>query len=96
MALPALLAPVVTFILRDVIVKFLALSAIFAVVVFLVPVASSFLVSFISDTALTTAFSIVSPGVWWVLDMFRLDFGVPLLISALVSRFLIRRLPVIG
>jgi hypothetical protein len=31
-----------------------------------------------------------------VLRFFRLDFGVPLIISAYVSRFLIRRLPVIG
>jgi hypothetical protein len=38
----------------------------------------------------------LNAGVWWVLDLFNLSYGVPLLISAYVARFLIRRLPVIG
>lgn len=96
MAMPLLLAPVVTWIFRDVVVKFLVFTAVFALVAFLVPKAVAYLGSFINPGGLTSAFSGVSPGVWFFLDFFQLGYGVPLLISAWVSRFLIRRLPIIG
>ncbi|HPT51553.1 MAG TPA: DUF2523 family protein [Accumulibacter sp.] len=96
MPLPALLVPLVSFILRDLVVNFFVLSGVVALVVFLVPFAAGYLASFVGVSSLTNAFGSVAPGVWWWLDMFRLDYGVPLVISAFVARFLIRRLPVIG
>lgn len=96
MAMPLLLAPLVTWIFRDVIVKFLVFSAVFALVVFLVPKAVGYLGSFIGTSGLSSAFSSVGSGVWYFLDFFQLGYGVPLMISAGVSRFLIRRLPFIG
>lgn len=96
MALPVLFAPVLTFLLRDVVVKFVVFTAIFAVVAFLVPIAVGFLSPYIGTSALTSAFGALGPGVWYFLDFFNLSYGLPLLISAFVARFLIRRLPVIG
>lgn len=96
MAFPLLLAPLVTWIFRDVVVKFVIFSAMFAVVAFLVPKAIAYLGSFVNPSGLTNAFGAVGPGVWFFLDFFQLGYGVPLLISAWVARFLIRRLPVIG
>lgn len=96
MAMPLLLAPVLTWLIRDVVVKFVVFSAVFALVVFLVPKAVAYLGNFINPGGLTSAFGVVGPGVWFFLDFFQLGYGVPLLISAWVSRFLIRRLPVIG
>lgn len=96
MAFPLLLAPLVTWIFRAVVIKFVVFTAIFALVAFLVPKVVGYLGSFINPGGLTSAFSAVSPGVWFFLDFFQLSYGVPLLISAWVARFLIRRLPVIG
>jgi len=81
---------------RTIIVKFVIFTAVFALVIFLVPFAVGYLSNFISTTAFTSAFSGLPAGIWYFCDLFRLDYGVPLLIAAYVSRFLIRRLPVIG
>lgn len=96
MAFPVLLAPLVTWIFRDVVVKFFVFTAVFALVAFLVPKAIAYLGSFINPGGLTSAFSAVAPGVWFFLDFFQLGYGLPLVISAYVARFLIRRLPIIG
>lgn len=96
MAISVLLAPVITWIFREVVIKFLVFAALFALIAFLVPKAISFLGNFINPSGLSAAFGAVSPGVWFFLDFFQLGYGVPLLISAWVSRFLIRRLPIIG
>lgn len=42
------------------------------------------------------AFDGISPTVWFFIDFLALDFGFPLVVSAYVIRFLIRRIPVIG
>jgi hypothetical protein len=34
--------------------------------------------------------------VWYFLDLFNVTAGIPLLLSAWVTRFIIRRMPVIG
>ena len=96
MPLPLLLAPVVTWIFRDLVIKFVIFTAMFAVIAFFVPYAVQWLAGFIGVGGLNSAFSAVDPGVWWWLDAFNAVAGIPLLISAYVSRFLIRRLPVIG
>lgn len=96
MAFPLLLAPLVTWIFRDVVIKFVIFAAVFALVAFLVPKAIAYLGNFISPGGLNSAFNVVSPGVWFFLDFFQLGYGLPLVISAYVARFLIRRLPVIG
>lgn len=81
------------FVLRSVLVKFAAFFALFFVttefiqlVVPLLPGASS----------LTSAFANQAPGVWYFLDLFKVGFGVSACLSAYVTRFIIRRIPVIG
>lgn len=96
MAMPLLLAPVLTWVFRDIVIKFVVFAAVFALVAFLVPKAIVYLGNFINPGGLSTAFGAVGPGVWFFLDFFQLGYGLPLLISAWVSRFLIRRLPFIG
>ncbi len=92
----AILWPIIVWILREVVLKFVVFTVIFAVVAFFVPYAVNYLGSFASTSALNSAFAGIPAGVWYFLDLFRLDYGAPLVISAYVSRFLIRRLPVIG
>jgi len=45
---------------------------------------------------LTSAFAAQAPGVWYILDIFKISFGVSACLSAFVTRFIIRRIPVIG
>jgi hypothetical protein len=81
------------FVFRSLIVKFVTFFALFFVttefiqlVVPLLPGAS----------ALTNAFAAQAPGVWYFLDLFKVNFGLSACLSAFVTRFIIRRLPVIG
>ncbi len=97
--MPAILSifiPVLTWIFREVVIKFVLFSAVFALVGFFAPYVITYLGNFIVPGGLTSAFTGLPAGMWWLIDMFRLDFGLPLIISAFVSRFLIRRLPFIG
>lgn len=96
MALPVFLAPVVAFLLREVVVKFVIFAAVFALVAFFVPFAVQYLAPYIGVSSLTSSFSGLGSGVWFFVDFLNLGYGLPLVISAAVARFLIRRLPVIG
>jgi hypothetical protein len=87
---------IVTWIFNSVIVKFLVMGAIFVVVSELTPLVIDHAGSLIAPGSLNTAFANIPSGVWYFLDFFALDIGLPLVISAHVSRFLIRRIPVIG
>jgi len=92
----AIFWPIITWIFRTLVVKFLILTAVFALVAFIAPYAIQYLGSFISTDGLNGAFSALPAGVWFFIDYCRIGFGLPLIISAMISRFLIRRLPVIG
>lgn len=91
-----ILAPLVSWIFRGVVVKFVVLTALFGVLAVVVPKVIELVAPYIAPQSLTNAFLSIDPGIWWFLDMFQLDVGIPLLISAAVTRFLIRRMPVIG
>lgn len=81
---------------REIVIKFFVFTALFLLVGLLVPYAVKFLGSFVNPGALTQAFSGIPPGVWYFLDFFMMGYGLPLCLSAVIGRFLIRRLPVIG
>lgn len=81
------------FMFRTVIVKFVLFFGLFFIVSEFVPV----LASWLPDTAhLATAFGAQSPHVWYFLDLFEVTAGVSMLLSAWVTRFIIRRIPLIG
>lgn len=86
----------VSWLFRQVVIKFVVMAVIFIVVAELTPLVIEHLGSFVSPGGLTAAFSGIPAGVWYFLDFFALDVGLPLMISAHVSRFLIRRIPIIG
>jgi hypothetical protein len=94
--MPAVLWAIVTWLLREVVIKFLIFSGLLLLISFLVPLAVEYLGSLIQTESLTSFFTNLPPGVWFFLDYFQIPFGFPIIISAYVSRFLIRRLPVIG
>lgn len=47
-------------------------------------------------STLSAAFTQQTPGVWYFLDLFKVGYGVSVCLSAYVTRFIIRRIPVIG
>lgn len=96
MPLLAVIWSAVAFFIQETLIKFLVLAALFFLVITLTPLVISAISPFISSGLLNSAFTSIPPGVWFFLDFFALDLGIPLLISAHVARFVIRRLPVIG
>lgn len=92
----AIIWSAVSFFIQEALIKFLVLAALFFIIAVLTPIVISTITPFISTSLLTNSFLSIPPGVWFFLDFFSLDVGLPLLISAHVARFVIRRIPVIG
>lgn len=81
------------FVFRQAVVKFVILFALF----FIIEAFASVLSNFIPKPSdLTGALSGLSSGMWWFLDLFGFSVGAPLVVTAAVYRFLIRRIPMIG
>lgn len=78
---------------KNTVLRFVSLTSLYAIFVEFV----DWLIS-LKPTWMTFngAFDGVSPTAWFFVDFFALDFGLPLIVSAWVIRFLIRRIPVIG
>ncbi len=96
MLLAPLIAPLVGFLLKEVVIKFFVFAAVFGLVAVLIPVVIGYIGPWLGTEGLTTVFSQLSPAVWFFLDFFNIAFGLPLMISAHITRFLIRRLPIVG
>jgi hypothetical protein len=75
-----------------VIIKFVVFTALFLVVAELMSVMAAWLPSALDLSALGG----IPATVWYFLDLFNVTAGIPLLLSAFVTRFFIRRIPVIG
>lgn len=81
------------FLLRAGLIKFVVYFALYYVTVEFIYLLAQFLPN--SD-ALWYSLRSIPSSVWYFFDMFRLSVGIPVLLSAWSSRFIIRRLPVIG
>lgn len=96
MSIPVLLAPVVSFFLKASVIKFFVVSFIVAAMAVLVPLVMELLGAASLAGLLNTAFGGLAPSMWYFIDLFQFSYGLPMLITAYVSRFLIRRLPIVG
>lgn len=81
------------FVFKQVIVKFLVIFALYFVIQAFVSVLGGFIPN---PTSLTGALGSITSGSWWFLDLFAFSQGASLVVTALVYRFLIRRIPIIG
>lgn len=86
------------FLLRSVLVKFVTFFALFFVVKEFVnfAVSSNLYPGATQASQLSGALSGLPTGVWYFLDLFSISTGFSAVISAWVTRFIIRRIPIIG
>lgn len=81
------------FVFRGVIVKFLIMFSAWYLAVELI----SALVSYVPSTsAIASAMTQFPPLLWYIMDLMRVDIGIPLVLAAMSSKFLIRRIPFVG
>jgi hypothetical protein len=86
---------VLGFVLKSVIIKFGVFFALYFVVTGFVGVLqSSGLLP--SSSAVSGALGGIPSGVWYFLDLFAVSQGIPLILAAMLARFIIRRIPFIG
>ena len=91
------LASFASFLLRAVVVKFVTFTALFFVTSeFVALLVERVLRPYDNAGNLTGALNSIPSTVWYFLDAFAIDVGLPMVISALVTRFIVRRIPVIG
>jgi len=84
---------VLGFVFRSLIIKFVVFFGLFYIVTEFISVIGGLLPN---STSLTGALGGIPSGVWYFLDLFNVTLGIPLLLSAWVTRFTVRRIPVIG
>ncbi len=84
---------VLAFLVRSILVKFVVYFALFFVTTEFISVISDILPT---GSDLSSALGGVPSDVWYFIDLFNVSTGIPILLSAWVTRFIIRRIPVIG
>ena len=78
---------------RALLVKFILFFALY----YITSEFTGFIASLLPKAAsLNGALSGITSGTWYFLDAFQLPMGLSLLVSAYTTRFIIRRIPVIG
>ena len=84
---------VLAWVFRALLVKFVLFFALY----FITSEFTGFFASLLPKaSALNGALSSITAGTWYFLDAFQLPMGLSLLVSAYTTRFIIRRMPVIG
>lgn len=91
--MPAFFAPILSWIFREVMVKFLVMAFVYLVVSIMLPLMLEYVAPYLGVSSLTSAFSALSPTVWYFLDVARLDIGLPSMLSVFITLFILRRVP---
>lgn len=84
---------VLAYLLRGVVLKFVLFTALFFAVKELFSVVANRLPQ---SGQVAELFNQLPDGMWYFIYYFQADVGIPLVFSALFTRFIIRRLPIIG
>lgn len=81
------------FIFRSVLVKFVLYFGLFFVTTEFIAILTTILPT---GSALSSSLAGIPSSVWYFLDLFNVTAAIPALLTAWVTRFIVRRLPVIG
>lgn len=82
------------FLVRSVLVKFIVFFGLFFVTSEFVPILAGLLPT--GDAGIPALFAAIPAEVWYFLNLFQVPAGVTAVVSAYATRFIIRRIPVIG
>jgi len=88
-----LLSLLAGFLVRSVVTKSFVLFGLFFLIQALAPLLISLLPT---GTNLKELFNILPDSVWYYLNYFKVPTGITMVLAALLTRFLIRRIPLIG
>lgn len=84
---------VLAWVFRSLLVKF----ALFFALYFITSEFVGFIAALLPNTnSINSTLSSITAGTWFFLDVFQLPMGLSALVSAYATRFIIRRMPVIG
>ena len=62
----------------------------------LITLAISFIPDFVSMAGLNSFTFTFPPSIWYFIDLVKIEFGITTMLTALVARFILRRIPFIG
>lgn len=81
------------FVLRTLVIKFVVFSSLFIIVSEFVPVILNLLPS---SSNLPDLINQLPDSVWYFMNLFTVITGLKIVISSFLTRFIIRRIPIIG
>ncbi|ACT13113.1 MULTISPECIES: DUF2523 family protein [Pectobacterium] len=84
----------ISFIFRSVVMKFVVMFGLFFIVQELAPILLSLID--VSPLPLVELFNQLPDSVWFFLYLFQIPTGITMMVSAIIARFIIRRIPIIG
>ncbi|MGX2951418.1 DUF2523 family protein [Ursidibacter sp. B-7004-1] len=90
------ISSILQYLLTGILIKFLVFYAAFYLTSDLLPEVIDTFVSRKLIPDLNTLFGQFPEGIWYFMNVFQIPMAVSLMISAMVSRFAIRRIPFIG
>ncbi len=95
MGFGAIISAALGFFLRSVVAKFFIFFGLFFITTEFISVLSSAGI-LPNASSMNGVLGGVPAGVWYFLDLFNFSMGISSVVSAMATRFIIRRIPVIG
>ena len=84
------------FVFKGIVAKFFVFFALFFITTEFIPVVIQLFIPENLRVNFQTLFNNLPSDMWYFLELLKVPFGVTLFISAMLARFIIRRIPVIG
>ena len=84
------------FVFKGIVAKFFVFFALFFITTEFIPVVIELFIPENLRVNFQTLFNNLPSDMWYFLELLKVPFGVTLFISAMLARFIIRRIPVIG
>ena len=91
-----LLSSVLGFLFKGTVVKFFVFFGLFYITTEFIPVVIDLFIPSEFNMNLQSLLNQLPNDIWYFLELFKIPFGLSLYVSAMLSRFIIRRIPVIG
>lgn len=95
-ALLGLLGTFGKWLISEVVLKVVVMAVLFLLMHSLMPYVWNLVFSMVSPDLLKDSFNGIPATVWWFLGMVDVQYGVAMMVSAYMTRFIIRRMPVVG